>query len=258
MPRDPWASSYGNGPAEPGPAPQRYPSIPAQRGASASSPPDDQHPPPPAGYADRPDPEQPPRGPRGGQGPLIIALVIMLGGGALAAVLLLRGSDRPPGLATAPAAAPAAPHSAGEVRVPSEPTGTATLSDPTITTVKAPLPAARRWCSLLTADDVRAATGFEQRGSPDSTLLCTHYLADGAGHLFVSDIPAAEGAAYTLRGNSAIVYQSNPTACEVTVALNRGGGVLDIDVRNIVSPRVPLCQAAANLAARAFDRLPAG
>lgn len=254
-PRDPWASSYGNGPAEPAPAPQRYRSIPAQREAPASSPPDDQHPLPAPGYADRPHPEQPPRG---GQGPLIIALVIALGGGALAAVLLLRGSDLPPGPATAPAAAPAAPHGAGEVRVPSEPTGTVTLSDPTITTVKAPLSAASRWCSLLTADDVRAATGFEQRGSPDSRLLCTHYLADGAGHLFVSDIPAAEGALFTVRGNSAIVYQGNPTACEVTVALNRGGGVLDIDLRNVVSPRVPLCQAAANLAARAFDRLPAG
>ncbi|MGH3904859.1 MAG: hypothetical protein ACRDTE_11815 [Pseudonocardiaceae bacterium] len=183
--------------------------------------------------------------------------MIALGGGALAAVLLLRGSDPPPGLATAPAAAPVAPHGAGEVRVPSEPTGTSTLSDPTITTVKAPLPAAGEWCSLLTADDVRAATGFEQRGSPDSTLLCTHYLAD-TGYLFVSDIPAAEGAAYTVRGNSAILYQGNPTSCEVTVALNRGGGVLDIDVRNVVSPRVPLCRAAANLAARAFDRLPAG
>lgn len=140
--------------------------------------------------------------------------------------------------------------------VPTTPTGAATLSAPTITTSKTPYRTAQQWCSLLTADDIHLLTGFEQRGAPESTLMCTRYLAGNAGYVLVSDIPAAQGAAYRIRGNSALVYQSSPTSCEVSVALNDGGGVLDIDVRGLLHPRVMVCDAAASLAVRAFDRLP--
>lgn len=64
------------------------------------------------------------------------------------------------------------------------------------------------------------------------------------------------GSVATVRGNAAIIYQRDLTACEVSVALNSGGGVLDIDVRGVRSPRVPLCEAAVMLAGRALDRLP--
>src|SRR5262249_11274835 len=148
-----------------------------------------------------------------------------------------------PGPASPPDAVSSA-KTAGEVTVPSPATGSATLSDPAITVPKTALSGAARWCTLLTTADIQAITGFEQRGTPDASQLCTHYLADGAGYLFVSDIPASAGAAYTLRGNSAIIYQSNPSACEVSVALNRGGGVLDVDIREVRNPRVPLCRAA--------------
>lgn len=187
---------------------------------------------------------------------LVPALLAALGAGVLAVLLWPGGAGPAPGV-PAPPPATAVPRAVEERTLPSEPTGTATLSDPTITVRKDALPDSGQWCSLLTGDDIRAVTGFEQRGTPDGTLLCTHYLADSAGHLFVSDIPAFAGAAFAVRGNSAIVYQSGPAACEVTVALNRAGGVLDVDLRGILRPRVPLCQAAANLAARAFDRLPA-
>ena len=190
---------------------------------------------------------------------MVLSTLVGLGVGGLAVVLLVGGAEPPSSPAAPPFVATVPPQAAGEFPVlPSASTGTATLADPTITVAKAPLIAAGRWCSLLSADDVRATTGFEQRDRPDGTSLCTHYLADDAGYLFVSDIPALQGGAHTVRGNSAIVYQSNAASCEVTVALNRGGGVLDIDLRGVLSPRVPVCQAAANLAARAFDRLPAG
>jgi hypothetical protein len=144
----------------------------------------------------------------------------------------------------------------GDVPVPPVPTGAATLSAPTITTSKAPYRTAQQWCSLLTADDIHQLTSFEQRGAPESTLMCTRYTAGNAGYVLVSDIPAAQGVAYWIRGNSALVYQSSPTSCEVSVALNHGGGVLDIDVRGLVRPRMLVCDAAAGLAVRAFDRLP--
>jgi hypothetical protein len=205
------------------------------------------------------DPGQVRPGRRGGHRPLIMVLstLVGLGAGTLTVVLLVGGSEPAPTPAAPPTVATATPREAGESPVPEASTGTATLSDPTITAAKAPLTTARQWCSLLSADDVRVTTGFEQRDLPDGVSLCTHYLANDAGYLFVSDIPALQGAAYTVRGNSALVYQGNPATCEVTVALNRAGGVLDIDLRGVVSPRVPLCQAAANLAERAFDRLPA-
>ncbi|MFN2494539.1 MAG: hypothetical protein ABR608_01325 [Pseudonocardiaceae bacterium] len=186
----------------------------------------------------------------------MVLTVVALGGAAAAGLLFLSGSGPQPGSAPAATAAAAAPDEVGEPPVPSDPTGTATLADPAVTTAKVPYRTASQWCSLLTAEDIRAVTGFDQRGAPDNTLLCTHYFAAEAGYLFVSDIPAAAGAAYTVRGNSAILYQSGPTSCEVSVALNRSGGVLDIDVRGVRSPRVPLCEAAVNLAGRAFDRLP--
>ncbi|MGH4023939.1 MAG: hypothetical protein ACRDRV_05070 [Pseudonocardiaceae bacterium] len=193
----------------------------------------------------------------------MLSTLIGLGTGGLAVVLLVGGAEPAPSPAAPPFAATVTPLVAGELPVPGVSTGTATLSDPTITVAKESRATAGQWCSLLSADDVRVVTGFEPRGRPDGTSLCTHYLADEAGHhdagfFFVSDIPALQGAAHTVRGNSAIVHQSSPASCEVTVALGRGGGVLDIDLRGVVSPRVPLCQAAANLAARAFDRLPAG
>lgn len=187
---------------------------------------------------------------------LVAALPVTLGAGILAAMLPGAGPGPAPA-APAPPPATAVPLAAAEMAVPSEPTGTATLVDPSITVAKVALPDSGQWCSLLTAADIRAVTGLEQRGIPDGALLCTHYLADDAGHLFVSDIPAATGAAFAVRGNSAIVHQSDPAACEVTIALNRGGGVLDVDLRGVVRPRVPLCQAAVGLAVRAFDRLPA-
>lgn len=188
---------------------------------------------------------------------LVTILVVVFLGGATAAVLLLSRADLQPGRAPASADVPAAPDEVDELPAPVPVTGTATLSDPTITTAKASYRTASEWCSLLTAEDVRAATGFEQRGLPDSTLLCTHYFTDHDGHLFVSDIPAIQGAAHLVRGNTAIIYQSDLTSCEVSIALNRGGGLLDIDVRGVPSPRVPLCQAVVDLAGRAFDRLPA-
>lgn len=223
MPRDPGTSSYGNGP--PCPAGSAHPASIRYRLRFIV---------------------------------LVPALVVTLGAGVLAAILLPTGATGPAPLPPAPPPAAALPRAAAELAVPSAPNGTATLTDPTITVVKTALPDSRRWCSLLTGADIRAVTGFEQRGTPDSDLLCTHYLTADAGHLFVSDIPASAGAAFAVRGNSAIVYQSDPAACEVTIALNRGGGVLDVDLRGITRPRVPLCQAAAGLAMRAFDRLPAG
>lgn len=246
MPRDPKASSYGNGGYQQ--AALRDDAIRTQPVTRPVHPPSE----------------------HGGRPPLIIVVVVglVVALGAAVAVLLLRGplggSDQEP--AAAPTTAPGAPSGSGpsgsgpsgsgELPVPSGVTGTTTLSDPEINTVKVPFDTPSQWCSLLTADDVRAATGFDQAGAPDATLLCTHYLAGDAGYLFVSDIPASEGAAYLVRGNSAIVYQSDPTTCEVSVALNRGGGVLDIDVRGVARSRVALCEAAALLAARAFDRLP--
>lgn len=245
------------------PVPSWYSPIPVQRDGvlPAPSPPGSS----PPGSGPPLDPGRVPRGRRGGRRRLVVVLstLVALGAGALGVVLLVGGAGPAPGPAAPPSAgppsvAPVPAPLAGELPVPEPSTGTATLSDPAITTVKAPLAAAGQWCSLLSAADVRATTGFEQQGLPDGASLCTHYLADGAGYLLVSDIPALQGAAHTVRGNSAIVYQSNPASCEVTVALNRGGGVLDLDLRGVLRPRVPLCQAAANLAARAFDRLPAG
>jgi len=187
----------------------------------------------------------------------VVLVMILVVSFVAAAVLLVGHADPRPGRAPVPLTAAAAPYEMGEPAAPIDATGTATLSNPTITTAKAAYGIAGQWCSLLTAADVRAATGFDQRGLPDSTLVCTHYFADHDGRLFVSDIPAIQGAAHTVRGNTAIVYQSDPTSCEVSVALNRGGGLLDIDVRGVASPRVPLCQAVVDLAGRAFDRLPA-
>lgn len=246
--------------------PQWYSSIHVQRGAAppAASPPIPDPPIPdrhgeeqtqaPPGCCPPLDPGRAP----GGRRALIIVLstLVVLGAGVLTLVLRPGGAEPAPSPAAPPLVAAVPPPAAGVPPVPAAATGTATLSDPVIRAAKIPLTAAGQWCSLLSAADVRATTGFEQRGLPDGTSLCTHYLADHAGYLFVSDIPALQGAAHTVRGNSSIVYQRNPASCEVTVALNRGGGVLDIDLRGVVSPRVPLCRAAANLAARAFDRLP--
>ena len=241
LPRDPWATSYGTDSAAA--VPDTPPSAHDGRSAGPRLP---------------PLPEFSPSG-RGGRTGLIIGLVVTvavsLGGAAAVGLWFLDDLGSPPGPVPAATATAAAPDEIGEPPVPIAPTGIATLVDPAITTAKAPHHTAGEWCSLLTAEDIRAATGFDQRGAPDSTLLCTHYFAD-VGYLFVSDIPAMAGAAYTVRGNSAILYQSEPTSCEVSVALNRGGGVLDIDVRGVHSPRVPLCAAAVDLAGRAFDRLP--
>ncbi|HEY2762432.1 MAG TPA: hypothetical protein VGJ13_00210 [Pseudonocardiaceae bacterium] len=202
---------------------------------------------------------------------VLVALVLVAFG---TAVLLGEGSGPRPDPAHSAAAdsalpdpaVPALPGSSvpgnpvevapGDVPVPPVPTGAATLSAPTITTSKAPYRTAQQWCSLLTADDIHQLTSFEQRGAPESTLMCTRYTAGNAGYVLVSDIPAAQGVAYWIRGNSALVYQSSPTSCEVSVALNHGGGVLDIDVRGLVRPRMLVCDAAAGLAVRAFDRLP--
>lgn len=222
MPQDPWGSSYRTGAAEP--APHRY--LPHHR--------------PPF-----PDLRRPPR-------LLGLILAVLFAGGVTTAVLLLAH----PGSDPAPVVAPVVPEHAGERPVPIGAHGTATLSDPTISTAKVPYEISSQWCSLLTAADVVAETGFNQLGAPDGTLLCTHYFTDNDGYLFVSDIPATEGVPSLVRGNTAIVYQSDPGSCEVSVALNPGGGVLDIDVRGVASPRVPLCQAVVNLAGRAFDRLP--
>lgn len=194
---------------------------------------------------------------------LAVTMVVVLGGAAAAGLLISAGLGSPAvsvsaatTAATTAAAASAAAQDNYEPQVPSHPAGTATLADPVITTAKVPYGAADEWCSLLTAADIHAVTGFDQQGAPDSRLLCTHYFVTDAGYLFISDIPAIAGAAYTVRGNSAILYQRGPTSCEVSVALNRSGGVLDIDVRGVRSPRLPLCAAAVELAGRAFDRLP--
>ncbi|MGH3916990.1 MAG: hypothetical protein ACRDTC_26805 [Pseudonocardiaceae bacterium] len=201
---------------------------------------------------------------------LILALVVALGTGA---ALLLRDGDNPPHVRSENAGQDLAqpdrkPDPAldagellgsvetGELAVPGEPTGTTTLSDLEIITAKASFDTPGRWCLLLTAADIRSATGFDQRGAPDTALLCTHYLVDDAGYVLVSDIPAAQGVPYLVRGNSAIVFQRDSTACEISVALDHGGGVLDIDFRGVGSSRVAPCDVAALLAARAFDRLP--
>ncbi|MGH3932677.1 MAG: hypothetical protein ACRDTF_22190 [Pseudonocardiaceae bacterium] len=163
--------------------------------------------------------------------------------------------DQAPGPAPAAVGAPGG-LAAGEPSVHGELTGTTTLSDPEITTVKAPFDTPSQWCGLLTSADVLAVTGFDQRGAPETEMMCTHYFGDDAGYLMISDIPAEEGRPYLVRGNSAIMFQRDPAACEVSVALNHGGGVLDIDIRGVVSPRIALCDVATLLATRAFDRLP--
>lgn len=205
---------------------------------------------------------------RSGQSPLVIILVLglVVALGAGAAVLLLGGPNPDSGHGLdqpeqQPGPAPAAAQAlggvvAGALPVRGELTGTVTLSDPEISTVKAPVDTPGRWCELLTAADILAVTGVNQAGAPDAAMMCTHYLAGGAGYLLVSDIPAVEGAPYLVRGNSAIVFQRDPKGCEVSVALNHGGGVLDIDIRGGGSPRVAPCDVAVLLAARAFDRLP--
>lgn len=206
---------------------------------------------------------------------LVLALVVALGTGA---AMLLRNGYHPPHVPSQNADQnPAQPErepgpafgagellgsvETGELALPGESTGipttgTTTLSDLEITTAKAPFDTPGQWCLLLTAADIGSVTGFEQRGAPDTALLCTHYLVDDTGYVLVSDIPAAEGVPYLVRGNSAIVFQRDSTACEVSVALNHGGGVLDIDFRGVRSSRVAPCDVAALLAARAFDRLP--
>jgi hypothetical protein len=187
---------------------------------------------------------------------LAVTTVLALGGAAAAGLLFLGSSGPQPDPGPPAPAAAAVPDGITEPSVPVNPSGTATLANPSITTAKVPYGTASQWCALLTAEDIRTVTGFDQRGAPDDTLLCTHYFVADAGYLFVSDIPAVAGAAFTVRGNSAVLYQSGPSSCEVSIALNRGGGVLDIDVRGVRSPRVPPCAAAVELAGRAFDRLP--
>lgn len=209
-----------------------------------------------------PPPEPPPFGGTPRRTLLLVAvgLVLLLGAAVGTTALLISRADREQGSASAAARDAAVPPPVsslpGGPAVPNPPTGTATLANPTVTTEKDGYQDPARWCSLLTPDDIREVTGFPQQGSPDSRLLCTHHLDSSTGYVFVSDIPAAQGAPYTVRGNTAILYQSDPTACEVSVVLNRGGEVLDIDLRGVMTPRVPLCQAVAELAGRAFDRLP--
>lgn len=186
---------------------------------------------------------------------LLMTMMVTLGGAAAVGLLVAAGWSS----VTVVAAAVVAPVTSGESPEPQvldRPAGAAILTDPVITTAKLPYRTAGEWCSLLTPADIRAVIGFDQRGDPDTTLLCTHYFGTGAGFLFVSDIPANAGTARTVRGNSAILYQSEPTSCEVSVALNHSGGMLDIDVRGVYSPRVPPCAAVIDLAGRAFDRLP--
>jgi hypothetical protein len=195
---------------------------------------------------------------------MLLAAVVS-GAGITTAVLMLGGSKRqaaPPSPSVItqapPLVAPAPPAVAGEPPIPRNPNGNASLSDPEITTAKQPYLTPGQWCSLLNAEDIRSATGYDQLGTPDSMLLCTHHLVDRAGFLFLSDIPAADGAPYSVRGNTAILYQSDPASCEVSVVLNDAGGVLDIDLRGVTNPRVPPCQTVVDLAGRVFDRLPAG
>jgi hypothetical protein len=232
--------------------------MPTQRAAIENSAPRSADSPPPASDTGRAVQRagRPPAWSGRRKWPVIVVVLVAAGLLGSAVAGLLRRAEPGPGAPPVPPAAPAPHREAGQLPVPAYPRGTATLSDPTITTPKIPYRISAQWCTLLTGADVHAATGLAQRGAPDDSLLCTHYLADDAGFLFVSDIPAAEGTPYTVRGNTAIIYQSGPTACEVSVALDHGGGVLDIDLRGVVRPRVPLCEAAVALAARALDRLP--
>lgn len=193
----------------------------------------------------------------------MLLAVVVSGVGVTVAVLMLGGSKgtaAPPSPSVITQAPPplAPPAVAGEPPIPLNPKGEASLSDPTIATAKRPYLTPGQWCSLLNAEDIRSATGYDQFGTPDSMLLCTHHLVDRAGFLFLSDIPAADGAPYSVRGNTAVLYQSDPASCEVSVALNDAGGVLDVDLRGVTNPRVPPCQTVVDLAGRVFDRLPAG
>ncbi|MGH3942815.1 MAG: hypothetical protein ACRDTG_30175 [Pseudonocardiaceae bacterium] len=198
---------------------------------------------------------------------VIMVLSLMVALGASTVFLLRGGPDHGSGQNPAdqgsaqgspePAAGqPLGRPAAGEHSERGELTGTTTLSDPEITTAKAPFDTPGQWCALLTSADVLAVTGIDQGGKPEVGMMCTHYFGDDAGYLMVSDIPAQEGMPHLVRGNSAIVFQRDPAACEVSVALNHGGGVLDIDIRGVVSPRMALCDVATLLATRAFDRLP--
>lgn len=183
----------------------------------------------------------------------------------VSATVLLSGSkdreagSQPPAAGLLPARPPTAlplPTVPGEPPIPAHPNGKATLSDPTITQARVGYQTPDQWCSVLGPDDVREATGYDQFGTPDSMLLCTHHLVDREGYFFVSDIPAAEGAPYAVRGNTALIYQSEPGSCEVSVVLNATGGLLDVDLRGVTNPRVSPCQSAVDLAGRVFDRLP--
>jgi hypothetical protein len=201
----------------------------------------------------------------------VLLAVVLSGGGVVVAVLMLgAGHGASPGASpmagnhpapAAPAPGPLAPGPgavAGEPPIPPRPNGAASLTNPVITTAKQPYRTPGDWCSLLNAQDISSSSGYAQLGTPDSMLLCTHHLADRAGFIFVSDIPAASGAPYSVRGNTAILFQNDPTSCEVSVVLNQAGGVLDIDLRGVTNPRVPPCQTAVDLAGRVFDRLPSG
>lgn len=225
---------------------------------------------PPVGYP--PSPPEPPRPPRSGPPRrrwhlAVVPLAVVLCGVVAATVLVLGEPEDPaPPVgagdrvgAVGPAPPPAVlgePTVPGEPPIPAHPRGAATLSNPTVTTAKLPHGTPEQWCSMLRAEDIRAATGYDQFGTPDSMLLCTHHLSGQAGYVFVSDIPAAQGAPYAVRGNTAILYQSEPGSCEVSVVLNDAGAVLDIDLRGVTAPRVPPCQSVVDLAGRVFDRLP--
>lgn len=148
MPRDPLGSSYGT--------------------AGSGSP-------------ARPDPVSASGGERTPLIMFVVSLVVVVLGGGVA-VLLSRVESEPhpetqagaqpaPG-AMSPIPVPVLPRRADQPPIPSRPTGTATLSDPTIATAKVPYRDSTQWCTLLTAADVQAATGFGQRGAPDSALLC--------------------------------------------------------------------------------------
>lgn len=127
-------------------------------------------------------------------------------------------------------------------------------TDPTIGTAKRGFTRAQDWCGALSRGDVEQATGLVQVGEAITTPICTVSLM-GGGSVFVSELGARTGDPIEIGGNSALIVRNEPSRCEVTVALNKAGNVMDVVMQDLHGPR-STCAAAVSLAERMFNALP--
>lgn len=112
------------------------------------------------------------------------------------------------------------------------------------------------FCALLTPTDIQQALGLTQSGPPDDSFLCTINFAEG-GFVFVSEIGTSQGEPIQVEGQPAVLLQTQPDRCQVTVQLAGGpSDLLDIDARDVANPVLPLCEGVVELARRGYLRLP--